>query len=64
MEVGSEKLLSVRKVAEIVSVSDRQIWRLVAGNVFPKPVHVGHSARWLSSDIEMYLGGLKRGQHD
>jgi predicted DNA-binding transcriptional regulator AlpA len=64
MEVSEEKLLSVKKVAEIVDLSVRQIWRLVADNVFPKPVHVGHSARWLRSDIQTYLDGLKRGRHD
>ena len=64
MEQGTEKLLSVKKVAEIVGVSARQIWRLVADNVFPKPVHVGHSARWLWSDIQTYLDELKRGRHD
>jgi predicted DNA-binding transcriptional regulator AlpA len=64
MDEPGEKLLSVKKVAEIVDLSVRQIWRLVADNLFPKPVHVGHSARWLWSDIQRYLDELKRGRHD
>jgi predicted DNA-binding transcriptional regulator AlpA len=55
----AEKLFSVKDVAEMVGVSVRQIWRLVAGNKFPQPVHVGHSARWLRSDVETYLDKLK-----
>jgi predicted DNA-binding transcriptional regulator AlpA len=60
----AEKLLSVKGVAEIVGVSERQIWRLAADNKFPQPVHVGHSARWVSSDIQTYLEKLKRGRND
>ena len=64
MEMGSEKLLSVKKVVEIVGVSERQIWRLVAEKAFPKQVYVGHSARWSSLDIQAYLDELKRRRHD
>jgi predicted DNA-binding transcriptional regulator AlpA len=59
--MGTESLLSVKKVAEIVDVSVRQIWRLVADSKFPRPVHVGHSARWYWTDIQKYLDELKGG---
>lgn len=59
-----DRLLAVKKVAEIVDVSERQIWRLAAAHLFPQPVRVGHSARWLWSDIQTYLDELKRGRHD
>ena len=64
LEFAGEKLLSVKKVAEIVDVSCRQIWRLVADSKFPHPVHVGHSARWKWSDIQMYLESLKGDHND
>jgi len=54
----------VKKVVEIVGVSERQIWRLVAEKAFPKQVYVGHSARWSSLDIQAYLDELKRRRHD
>ena len=64
MEVVAEKLLSVKKVAAIVDLSVRQIWRLAAGKQFPQPVRIGHSARWLWSDIQTYLDELKRRGRD
>lgn len=60
-----ERLLSVKKLAEILDMSERQIWRLVAAGQFPKPVYIGRLARWRWSEIEAHLEQLKRsGQHD
>lgn len=64
MDGTEEKLLSVKKVAETVDLSVREIWRLVAAHEFPQPVHIGRSTRWFWSDIKTYLGDLKRGRHD
>jgi predicted DNA-binding transcriptional regulator AlpA len=60
MEEIGEKLLPVKKVAEVVGLSERQIWRLVAAQDFPQPVRIGHSTRWLWTDIQTYLDNLKR----
>jgi len=60
MDTLGEKLLSVKKVAEIVDLSVRQIWRLVAAQDFPQPVRIGNSRRWVLSDIQTYLDKLKR----
>ena len=57
--VPGMNLLSVKKVAEMFDLSVRQIWRLVAAQQFPQPVHVGHAARWRWSDIEGYMQQLK-----
>lgn len=63
MEETVETLLSVKKVAATFDLSVRQIWRLVAAQQFPEPVYIGHAARWRWSDIEAYIGQLKRGTH-
>ena len=59
MEGVSEKLLCVKKVAEIVDLSPRQVWRLSAARQFLQPVRIGHSARWRWSEIQAYLDELK-----
>lgn len=59
VDLGAEKLVSVKKVAEMMDVSVRQIWRLVAAGQFPSPVHVGHAARWRWSEVQGYLEGLR-----
>ena len=54
-----EGLLSVGRVAALVDLSVRQIWRLVSAKQFPAPVHVGRAARWRSADVRAFLDGLK-----
>jgi predicted DNA-binding transcriptional regulator AlpA len=57
--------LTVKKVAAMLDLSVRQIWRLVAAHQFPEPIRIGHAARWRLSEIETYLGELKGiGPHD
>ena len=49
------QLLNVKEVAAMLHVSQRQIWRLKAAGMLPKPVKVGECVRWLLSDIEAWL---------
>jgi len=57
-------LLNVRKVAALLGVSPRQVWRLTAmaeggqGN-FPRPLRLGtRTVRWRLADVESYLAAL------
>jgi predicted DNA-binding transcriptional regulator AlpA len=55
-----EGLLSVKRLAVLLDLSVRQIWRLVAARQFPSPVYIGHAARWRWSEVEEYLEQQKR----
>jgi len=59
MDVMSDKLISVKQVAEVLGCSEREIWRMVQDGELPRAVRRGHSARWFCSDIEGYLQKLK-----
>jgi excisionase family DNA binding protein len=59
MEVMTDKLISVKQVAETLGRSERQIWRMVQDGELPCAVRMGHSSRWFWSDIEGYLQKLK-----
>jgi len=61
-ETGSAaRYLSVGKVAELLDVSSRTVWRLVAEGVLPKPVVLGKQLRrWRLADVEARLGELAR----
>lgn len=43
--------LRVEDVAELLAVSERHIWTLVAQGKFPKPFKLGASSRWLSEEV-------------
>ena len=36
-----DKLLTVREVSDLCTVSERKIWRDVAAGLFPKPLKLG-----------------------
>ena len=49
-EIAATKLqrlaLPCRDVAELLGVSERQIWRLTSAGELPLPARVGQRARW------------------
>ena len=52
-------LLDVRRVADLLGIHQRTVWRLVSTNELPKPVKLGaKTVRWRLSDLERYVQGL------
>ena len=49
------KALNVKELSEILSVSQRHVWRLSAAERLPRPVRMGRSVRWLERDIQEWL---------
>lgn len=54
-ELDEHRMLKIREVAAILSISTRGVWRLVASGELPKPARFGRSARWRLSDILAYI---------
>lgn len=51
-----DKLLTIREVSGLCTVSERKIWRDVAAGRFPKPFKLGpKSTRWWRSGILLFL---------
>jgi excisionase family DNA binding protein len=56
--VGAE-LLTSQQVAEMLSVSVRTLWRLVASGKFPQPVRYNRKlVRWKSTEVMRYIEAL------
>jgi excisionase family DNA binding protein len=51
----NNKLLTVRDVAAMLSVSTRQVWKLTASGKLPEPVRLGRSVRWRESDLAEFI---------
>lgn len=49
------RMIDVREVASMLSISTRSVWRLVATGEFLKPARFGRSARWRLSDVEDWI---------
>jgi len=55
---GLDRLLSVRKVCEVLSVSDRGLRRWIHLGLVPKPdVIIGRNLRWRASTISAIVNG-------
>jgi len=55
---GLDRLLSVRRVCEILSVSDRGLRRWIHLGLVPKPdVKIGRNLRWRESTIRRIVNG-------
>lgn len=59
VELERPMLLSAAEVARQLSISQRQVWRLVSSGELPAPVRVGErSSRFRRADIEAYVDSL------
>ena len=53
-----DRLVGLREVADVLSVSLRSVQRLIAGHTLPNPVKVGRSSRLYLSDVRNYMSKL------
>tara|TARA_S200002703_G_scaffold25249_1_gene21799 strand:- start:386 stop:724 length:339 start_codon:yes stop_codon:yes gene_type:complete len=54
-----QKLLTLKQVIEIVSLSKSTIYRWIESGRFPKPLNIGgNSVRWKTSDVHDWIEGL------
>jgi predicted DNA-binding transcriptional regulator AlpA len=51
MKGGAVRQFRVKQVAQFLSLSVREIWRLVAEGSFPPPIKIGRCSIWFESDI-------------
>lgn len=50
-----QRMIDVREVATILSVSTRSVWRLVSRGELPQPIRFGRNVRWRCADIEAWI---------
>lgn len=51
----SALLLSAEKVAELLDISVRTLWRLRAAGKLPAPVRLGGSVRWRAQEVAVWI---------
>ncbi|WP_396028949.1 helix-turn-helix transcriptional regulator [Citrobacter amalonaticus] len=49
------QLLSGVSGGYITGLSDKWFYKLIQDDLFPKPIKLGRSSRWLKSDVEEWL---------
>ncbi len=54
-EVAAERMLTVRDLAELLSVHTRSIRRWVSEGELPPPIKIGGSLRWKPARIQEWI---------
>ncbi len=64
---GGPLLVDTNKVAELLNLSPRTVWRLLSAGKLPKPVRIGRSVRWSLTKLESWIAegcpALKNREH-
>ena len=57
MQTEEAVLLTPEELAEMLKVSTRTLWRLLAAGKIPEPVRFGGSTRWRLMDVQDWITG-------
>ncbi len=53
---GEPVLIDAEKLARMMDVSERTLWRWVSRGDVPRPVRIGGSTRWRLAEITEWIG--------
>ncbi|HBR4671238.1 AlpA family transcriptional regulator [Klebsiella pneumoniae] len=42
-------------ITSLLQMTDKWIYKLIKDGIFPKPIKLGRSSRWLKSEVENWL---------
>lgn len=51
----SDKMVDMAFITEFTGLSDKWFYKLIQDGLFPKPIKLGRSSRWLKSEIEDWV---------
>lgn len=57
--VKDEGLLGLSRVAQMLDISEREVYRLIAAGELPRPVKIGRLSKLPLSDVMDYIERLK-----
>jgi excisionase family DNA binding protein len=57
--VVADRLLRIEEAAEVLAISARALYRLIAAGKLPPPVKIGSATRIPESDLMQYINALK-----
>ncbi|ENP8235264.1 AlpA family phage regulatory protein [Citrobacter freundii] len=51
----SDKMVDMAFITEFTGLSDKWFYKLIQEGLFPKPIKMGRSSRWLKSEVESWV---------
>ncbi|EFF0684127.1 TPA: AlpA family transcriptional regulator [Escherichia coli] len=51
----NDKLVDMAFITQLTGLTDKWFYKLIQDGIFPKPIKLGRSSRWLQSEVEAWL---------
>ncbi|MHA1057170.1 helix-turn-helix transcriptional regulator [Enterobacter mori] len=51
----SDRMVDMAFITEFTGLSDKWFYKLIQDGLFPKPIKMGRSSRWLRSEVEGWV---------
>jgi excisionase family DNA binding protein len=55
--MSEPRLLTIKELSKLLSISTRSILRRVAEGTLPRPIRIGASVRWNHAEISRWING-------
>lgn len=50
-----DQFVNMAYITNLTGLTDKWFYKLIKDDVFPKPIKMGRSSRWLKSEVEVWL---------
>lgn len=50
-----DQFVNMAFITQLTGLTDKWFYKLIKDGVFPKPIKLGRSSRWLKSEVEIWL---------
>lgn len=51
----NDQLVDMSFITTYTKMTDKWFYKLISDGVFPKPIKLGRSSRWLKSEVEIWM---------
>ena len=53
--VLNDQFVDMKFITRLTGLTDKWFYKLIQDGLFPKPIKLGRSSRWLQSEVEAWL---------
>ncbi|EBI9246238.1 TPA: AlpA family transcriptional regulator [Salmonella enterica] len=55
LSLTEDQFVDMVFITSLLQMTDKWIYKLIKDGVFPRPIKLGRSSRWLKSEVEKWL---------
>lgn len=55
IDLTNDKLVDMKFITKFTGLSDKWFYKLISKNLFPKPIKMGSSSRWVEREVKEWM---------